>query len=277
VNSTELRLVLLYSRTFWDACGLGRSFGGKSHPFGRNRRVPSGPRARRCDYRLFFDADLLISISINLLRSMFMGSKCLSVKPVSALSKEIRRARQMAKRNRAFAACLRCKSSKVKCADYRPCKRCANGGFECSGSSDYQTNTDGPPLNDEVLSMHKTSWSPDSINSPKKIINEELEANPGPTGPSNMPVSLDVSHIQQLLPGFHTLFSPQNEFYTPMGGVGYPQARNLPFALPISMPSEASVVAPNPFLPPILSPLNNNYQPYSCASTQRLLALSHLF
>ena len=39
-------------------------------------------------------------------------------------SKDIQKARQSAKRARASAACFRCKTAKVKCSDYRPCKRC---------------------------------------------------------------------------------------------------------------------------------------------------------
>ena len=34
------------------------------------------------------------------------------------------RARRMAKRSRAAAACLPCKTSKSRCSDYRPCARC---------------------------------------------------------------------------------------------------------------------------------------------------------
>ena len=40
-------------------------------------------------------------------------------------SKDIQLARRNAKRNRAATACARCKSAKVKCSDYRPCKNCA--------------------------------------------------------------------------------------------------------------------------------------------------------
>jgi hypothetical protein len=39
-------------------------------------------------------------------------------------SKDIQLARRNAKRNRAATACSRCKSGKVKCSDYRPCKNC---------------------------------------------------------------------------------------------------------------------------------------------------------
>jgi hypothetical protein len=41
-----------------------------------------------------------------------------------ASSKDIQKARQSAKRTRAAVACTRCKIQKLKCSDYRPCKRC---------------------------------------------------------------------------------------------------------------------------------------------------------
>ncbi len=39
-------------------------------------------------------------------------------------SKDIQKARQMAKRNRSALACAQCKTAKSKCSDYRPCKHC---------------------------------------------------------------------------------------------------------------------------------------------------------
>jgi hypothetical protein len=44
----------------------------------------------------------------------------------------LQRARRMAKRSRAAAACLPCKASKAKCSDYRPCARCKKGKETCS-------------------------------------------------------------------------------------------------------------------------------------------------
>ena len=45
-------------------------------------------------------------------------------------SRDLIRARQMAKRRRAETACSRCKAGKTKCSDYRPCKRCTLAGAE---------------------------------------------------------------------------------------------------------------------------------------------------
>jgi hypothetical protein len=40
------------------------------------------------------------------------------------------KARQMAKRSRASAACLLCRTSKIRCSDYRPCARCKKSATE---------------------------------------------------------------------------------------------------------------------------------------------------
>ena len=40
------------------------------------------------------------------------------------------RARRMAQRSRAAAACLNCKTHKSRCSDYRPCARCKKSGAD---------------------------------------------------------------------------------------------------------------------------------------------------
>ena len=51
--------------------------------------------------------------------------------PSVVSSKEIQRVRRLAKRVRAAVACARCKSFKVKCNDYRPCKQCSDNSCVC--------------------------------------------------------------------------------------------------------------------------------------------------
>ena len=53
--------------------------------------------------------------------------------PCTVSSKEIQRVRRLAKRVRAAVACARCKSFKVKCNDYRPCKQCSDNSSKCVG------------------------------------------------------------------------------------------------------------------------------------------------
>ena len=48
---------------------------------------------------------------------------------MSVSTKDLQIARRNAKRTRASKACVRCKSSKTQCSDYRPCKRCKNTGL----------------------------------------------------------------------------------------------------------------------------------------------------
>jgi hypothetical protein len=62
---------------------------------------------------------------------MFQSTHC----GVSSL--DIQNARKKAKRIRVSVACARCKSGKIKCSDFRPCRSCVRCGIasECSDSS----------------------------------------------------------------------------------------------------------------------------------------------
>jgi hypothetical protein len=51
--------------------------------------------------------------------------------PTSSLSELLSKARRLAQRKRAAAACLPCKSAKTKCSDYRPCSRCIKDEQRC--------------------------------------------------------------------------------------------------------------------------------------------------
>ena len=58
---------------------------------------------------------------------------------MSVSTKDLQIARRNAKRTRASKACVRCRSSKTQCSDYRPCKRCKNTGL---GRSCIENDTD---------------------------------------------------------------------------------------------------------------------------------------
>ena len=62
---------------------------------------------------------------------------CARPSDIGVSSKDIQKARQIAKRNRTSIACNRCKASKTKCSDYRPCKHCAmsNAAQSCAQGS----------------------------------------------------------------------------------------------------------------------------------------------
>ena len=72
--------------------------------------------------------------------------------PLGVSSKDLLRARRIAKRRRAHAACFRCKEIKVKCSDYRPCKKCAGTLYEqlCStGSMKSEISVPAEKIKDE--------------------------------------------------------------------------------------------------------------------------------
>ena len=56
-------------------------------------------------------------------------------------SQDLLKARRIAMRTRASVACSRCKLSKSKCNDYRPCKRCKRSGQQdlCGGRQDIKS------------------------------------------------------------------------------------------------------------------------------------------
>ena len=56
------------------------------------------------------------------------------------MSDNLQTVRRSAKRRRAFAACVRCKTSKIQCSDFRPCKRCADSGNGGSCTDQTETN-----------------------------------------------------------------------------------------------------------------------------------------
>jgi hypothetical protein len=72
--------------------------------------------------------------------SMQNKSRSAALTP-SVSSKDLLKARQMAKRNRTSVACARCKLAKSRCTEYRPCKRCVNSSVECAQPALYMSST----------------------------------------------------------------------------------------------------------------------------------------
>jgi hypothetical protein len=75
---------------------------------------------------------------------------------LAASSKDIQKARQSAKRTRAAVACARCKVGKLKCSDYRPCKRClgSNRGESCA---DWRMTADCTATSSNQVQHHGSS------------------------------------------------------------------------------------------------------------------------
>ena len=69
--------------------------------------------------------------------------------PSVVSSKEIERVRRLAKRVRAAVACARCKSFKVKCNDYRPCKQCSDNSSVCASGKMKIRGSTNQSLNHE--------------------------------------------------------------------------------------------------------------------------------
>ena len=67
------------------------------------------------------------------------------------------RARRMATRTRAGAACLPCKFKKAKCNDYRPCKRCLDSGSDLCTDGSSATRSNSPECLESGQDLFKDS------------------------------------------------------------------------------------------------------------------------
>ena len=72
----------------------------------------------------------------------------------SLSSKEIQKARRIAKRTRAAVACARCKSAKSKCNDFRPCKPCADAFVSCENIQKTKKDIDRTSIMSADDSLH---------------------------------------------------------------------------------------------------------------------------
>jgi hypothetical protein len=73
-----------------------------------------------------------------------------STSAMGVSSRDLQKARRIAKRRRASVACNRCKAAKTKCSDYRPCKQCSmsKAAQSCVQRSPIQSNSPSemPPV-----------------------------------------------------------------------------------------------------------------------------------
>ena len=77
----------------------------------------------------------------------------------------------MAKRTRSAVACARCKASKIKCSNYRPCKNCASFKVSCKeANSKIETN---PQCGDSKMCEQSVEISeiPAMLSSPQRATN----------------------------------------------------------------------------------------------------------
>ena len=80
---------------------------------------------------------------LNLIKEMdSLSSSTLTPKILS--SKDLLKIRRNVQRRRSKSACLRCKSQKIKCSDFRPCSKCKSTKSEpgCIESSEAEVKID---------------------------------------------------------------------------------------------------------------------------------------
>ena len=113
-------------------------------------------------------------------------------------SKEIQKARQMAKRSRTAVACVRCKAAKSKCSDYRPCKQCVNSNSRCAeaSKSESTSKTSFLPLSGEHVKMDEAPCyvKANILTNSFEISSYFGQANPHASPPSRRESSQDQSN-----------------------------------------------------------------------------------
>ena len=113
-------------------------------------------------------------------------------------SKQIQKARQMAKRSRTAVACVRCKAAKSKCSDYRPCKQCVNSNSRCAeaSKSESTSKTSFLPLSGEHVKMDEAPCyvKANILTNSFEISSYFGQANPHASPPSRRESSQDQSN-----------------------------------------------------------------------------------
>ena len=92
-------------------------------------------------------------------------------------SKEIQKARRLAKRTRSAVACARCKASKVKCNDYRPCKQCLEN-LNCCDNGTFQYSAKQEVTRKAEYNRHISGSSSLSTQSQAQDYSKEIEIIP---------------------------------------------------------------------------------------------------
>ena len=120
---------------------------------------------------------------------------------MGTFAKEIQKARQMARRNRSAVACARCKATKSKCSDYRPCKHCASVKVSCEEllknnqtgtNSSYPDHVGSTP---EPFNVDKALLSQQPMAGLKFSTGPYLPLNPAPIASPNNLLETDSLHL----------------------------------------------------------------------------------
>jgi hypothetical protein len=122
-------------------------------------------------------------------------------------SRDIQYARQLAKRKRTRVACTQCKIAKLKCSDFRPCKRCCSAKKLCHDGDSHVPSTSNqrpeplpqpagfPPDSSQHPMLHnyahtRTSEGPDAPFYSTAFMQPSSRIEPYPWTRQNLPPSL---------------------------------------------------------------------------------------
>ena len=178
-------------------------------------------------------------------------------------SKDIQKARRMAKRIRTSVACARCKAAKSKCSECRPCKRCLFQGSVCQDADQSSEDkasqhplalakaakTGQSSLTQSMtdrLNLESQRFAPVSIMNSEECqsvltapdtrriwpIAQQLNLTPSPFG-STQPSFMASWHQPQFVPAMRpaALLSPN----WPAPAVSIPPAMGLPLLAPAAL------------------------------------------
>ena len=177
-------------------------------------------------------------------------------------SKDLQKARRMAKRIRASVACARCKSAKSKCSDFRPCKHCSDLGGVCNEAINVQGKEVAKRqiCNPSKVEIEVTTCQPNSSTERPTGRPTHFNRNEILSTPWSLPVPINTD-VYQSIPSALRCWPPANQFNpTPSRFVssqspafGWQQASLIP-ALPPAIagllmqnePAAAAVSVPPP-------------------------------
>ena len=162
---------------------------------------------------------------------------------MSVSTKDLQIARRNAKRTRASKACVRCKSSKTQCSDYRPCKRCKNTGLggscidkDADESVAYQFRNPCPNPS-PVREMISITHEPNATSLGTKDYNQESSQR---NKPESVPYSAELVPAAQASHLRFTMSGSTN------ADLQQALARSIRLSTDISMPHLNNVQRPNP-------------------------------
>ena len=128
--------------------------------------------------------------------------------PNGVSSEDIQKARQRAKRSRVSIACTRCKSAKIRCSDYRPCKHCVDcrlAEFCVESSNDEPAAKTGRLTDDVAIQANSSDRRPDSFSLPQDTTTNVFDHDRRPS---------EAFSVQPVIMAFHSGEASQQTLYS---------------------------------------------------------------